>query len=111
MRSAKMKPQSSAWKPIDDSIDYLEYARLMHESFGDELPASTLEEELHRELADSHPLKNSQFKALYYKEGNPNEFIYTSNHTLYPTISVHLTWRNEIDPMFPSLSVIDITSV
>jgi len=84
---------------------------MMHESFGDEAPSPTLEEELRRELTDNHPLKNSQFKALYYQEDNPNEFIFTTDHIRFPAILVHLTWQNEKDPMFPVVSLIDISNI
>jgi len=103
-----MKFSQVIWKPISDSTNYLEYAELMSETFGYEMPASSLSEELSRELAFSHPLKLNKFEPLYYREDEPNEFIFRTDSAEMPYIFVHLTWETERDIAFPYIERVDV---
>src|SRR5438309_7302350 len=44
------------WEPIPDDDTCLGYPRLTAEAFGDDPPADTLAQELHREVSPAHPL-------------------------------------------------------
>jgi len=77
------------WKSISDSTNYLEYAQLMSETFGYEI----------------------KFKPLYYREDDPNQFIFSTDSPDSPYIFVHLTWKVEHDINFPYIKKIDIDSL
>jgi len=83
----------------------------MSETFGYEMPAQTLSDEVTRELAPTHPLKLNKFKPLYYREDDPNQFIFSTDSPDSPYIFVHLTWKVEHDINFPYIKKIDIDSL
>ena len=63
--------------------------------------ASTVLEELHREICESHPLFGIDCVPIAYDTQTPKEFLFVTNKPDLPVVLVHFTWRWEPDPRFP----------
>lgn len=90
----------SKWKAIDE--EPYEYANLIAETFGFELPNPSYEKELQREICSTHILWGHKVRAIGYCLDDINEILYETNLPGSPYVVVHLTWAKEKSPKFPN---------
>jgi hypothetical protein len=89
------------WAPLGDEKQRLGLPAVRNEVFGGEPVASSIVEELRREVCSDHPLAGHRCVPVAYNREDENEFVFlTSNPELLVAV-VHLTWKQEASPKWP----------
>jgi hypothetical protein len=82
------------WKPLTDGDESLLPAVISGE-------ASTIIEELNREMCDTHPLQDVKCVPVAYDNRTCKEYLLSTDMLDSPFVLVHLTFTKESDPRWP----------
>ena len=61
----------------------------------------SVEEELHSEVCEGHPLYHVPCRVIGWNPDDTNEFLFVTGNPAMPLAFVHLTWKAERDPSWP----------
>jgi hypothetical protein len=90
----------SPWAPIGDEFEALANGR----RWGNGV-ASTIIDELHREICEIHPLYGVGCIPIAYDARSGKEFVFLTDKLDAPVVLVHFTWNQERDPKWPFIVV------
>jgi hypothetical protein len=89
------------WEALDDEGTRLGLPGARAAIFGRGAIASTLADELQREVCSEHPLAGHRCTAVAFNREDENEFLFVTTNPSFPVAVVHLTWEIERRPEYP----------
>ena len=89
------------WAPFRDEKQHLGLPAVRASVFGTGVIASSLTEELRREVCPTHPLAGHECVPVAYNREDENEFVFLTSNSALPVVVVHLTWKVERSPKWP----------
>jgi hypothetical protein len=84
------------WRPLTDEVEALSFGRFINPNI-----ATTVLDELKREICDRHPLAGVACRPVAWEAGSRKDFLFLTARPDMPVALVHFTWAVQEVPDWP----------